>query len=137
MLRAGTRPALSTAKPGEEHMELHHDCRHFVGYIPCRPHKKHGVHCPDCEYYDQTDYNILIIKLGAIGDVIRTTPLLHRLKTDHPKAFITWLTLTPEVLPPAVDRKMGFELKNIVSMQAQEFDLLINLDKDLEAAALA
>jgi ADP-heptose:LPS heptosyltransferase len=118
-------------------MKLNHDCRHFVGHIPCRPHKAEGVHCEGCPHYDPTDYNVLIIKLGAIGDVIRTTPLLHRLKADHPRAFITWLTLTPEVLPRGVDRKMGFEPKTLVSISAQEFDLLINLDKDLEACSLA
>jgi len=118
-------------------MKLNYDCRHFVGYIPCRPHKKFGVHCKGCAHYDPTDLNVLIIKLGAIGDVIRTTPLLHRLKLDHPGAFITWLTLTPEVLPSSVDRKMGFTLQNITSLKSLEFDLLINLDKDLEACALA
>ncbi|HEY3347257.1 MAG TPA: glycosyltransferase family 9 protein [Nitrospirota bacterium] len=116
-------------------MTICHDCRHFLGHIPCKPHKRHGVHCR-CEYYEKADFNVLIIKLGAIGDVIRTTPLLHRLKAEHPDAFITWLTLSPEVLPASVDRKMGFELKNIVSLLPQEFDLLINLDKDLEACAL-
>ena len=117
-------------------MKLNRDCRYFLGHIPCRPHKKHGVHCEGCGYYDPADYNILIIKLGAIGDVIRTTPLLHRLKKVHPRAFITWLTLTPDVLPSGVDRKMGFEPKNLVSLEAIGFDLLINLDKDLEACAL-
>ncbi|MBI5696359.1 MAG: glycosyltransferase family 9 protein [Nitrospirae bacterium] len=118
-------------------MELHHDCRHFVGYIPCRPHKAHGVHCSGCKYYDATDYNILIIKLGAIGDVIRTTPLLHRLKAEHPGAYINWLTLTPEVLPGSVDRKLGFNLKDMTTLMGREFDLLINLDKDYEACSLA
>ncbi len=118
-------------------MKLNHDCRHFVGHIPCRPHKKFGVHCEGCPHYDPADYNVLIIKLGAIGDVIRTTPLLHALKAGHKGAFITWLTLTPEVLPGIVDRKMGFTLQSIASLLPQEFDLLINLDKDLEACALA
>jgi len=117
-------------------MKLNYDCRHFVGHIPCRPHKKDGVHCEGCPQYDPTDYDVLIIKLGAIGDVIRTTPLLHRLKADYPRASITWLTLTPEVLPAQVDRKYGFELKNIITIMAQEYDLLINLDKDIEACAL-
>ena len=31
--------------------------------------------------------NVLIIKLGATGDVVRTTPLLHRLKGS-----VTWIT---------------------------------------------
>ena len=38
----------------------------------------------DCSYYDPVDKKILIIKLGAIGDVIRTTPLLHKLKATYP-----------------------------------------------------
>jgi ADP-heptose:LPS heptosyltransferase len=113
------------------------DCRHFRGDIPCRPHKREGVHCPDCSYYDPTGWNILIIKLGAIGDVIRTTPLLHKLKALHPTARIWWLTLTPEILPSGVDIKMKFDLANIVSLAAVKFDLLINLDKDREACALA
>src|SRR3990172_2692447 len=118
-------------------MKLNYDCRHFLGHIPCRPHKEHGVHCEGCPYYDRAGFHILIIKLGAIGDVIRTPPLVHRLKAQRPDAFITWLTLTPEVLRRVIDRRRGFELRNVVSLLPQEFDLLINLDKDLEACSLA
>lgn len=113
------------------------DCRHFRGDIPCAPHKREGVHCADCSYYDATDRNILIIKLGAIGDVIRTTPLLHRLKREYPGARIWWLTLTPEVLPPQVDRKLRFDMAGVISLLAISFDLVINLDKDREACAIA
>ncbi len=112
------------------------DCRHFRGDIPCAPHKREGVHCSDCPHYTQIDSNILIIKLGAIGDVIRTTPLLERLRTEHPGARIWWLTLTPDVLPAGVDRKLRFSAATIASLLAIRFDLLINLDKDLEACAL-
>jgi heptosyltransferase-2 len=90
-----------------------------------------------CPHYDPTNKNILIIKLGAIGDVIRTTPLLHKLKATHPSAKIWWLTLTPEILPSIVDEPLGFSLKNIVSLRSLHFDLLYNLDKDREACALA
>ena len=48
------------------------DCRHFLGHIPCKPHKKHNVHCNNCSFYEKKTGKILIIKLGAIGDVIRT-----------------------------------------------------------------
>jgi hypothetical protein len=113
------------------------DCRHFRGDIPCAPHKREGVHCADCAYYDATDRNILIIKLGAIGDVIRTTPLLHRLKQEYPGARIWWLTLTPEVLPAQVDRKLRFDMAGVISLLAISFDLVINLDKDREACAIA
>ncbi len=113
------------------------DCRHFRGDIPCTPHKREGVHCETCPHYAHTDRNVLIIKLGAIGDVIRTTPLLRRLRTLHPGARIWWLTLTPEILPSDVDVKLRFDMASIMSLLAVKFDLLINLDKDREACALA
>jgi heptosyltransferase-2 len=113
------------------------DCRHFRGDIPCKPHKSEGVHCAECTYYEPVRERILLIKLGAVGDVIRTTPLLRRLRLVYPQSEITWLTLTPEVVPDVVDRILGFELPNIVSLLSDQFDLLINLDKDREAIALA
>jgi heptosyltransferase-2 len=118
------------------------DCRHFRGDVPCKPHKRFGVHCVDeaaatCPHYDQITSNILIIKLGAIGDVIRTTPLLHKLKATHPSANIWWLTLTPEIVPSLVDHALPFTVNSIVSLRSMHFDLLFNLDKDREACALA
>ena len=117
------------------------DCRFFRGDVPCKPHKEFGVHCTDeagtaCAHYDPIDKKILIIKLGAIGDVIRTTPLLHKLKAVHPHAKIFWLTLSPEILPSVVDEPLDFSLKNIVALRSMHFDLLFNLDKDREACAL-
>jgi len=118
--------------------KVNHDCRYFRGDIPCSYHKKEHVICGSCPYYDPIEQKILIIKLGAVGDVIRTTPLLRKLKQDYPKSYITWLTLTPELIPADwVDQILSFDLKNIVTLQSSQFDLLINLDKDLEACALA
>jgi heptosyltransferase-2 len=113
------------------------DCRYFRGDIPCAPHKVEGVHCVDCPHYLQTDRNILIIKLGAIGDVIRTTPLLHKLRELYPNSRIWWLTYTPEILPKEVDVKMLFDIKSVISVLAINFDLVLNLDKDREACAIA
>ena len=119
-------------------MKINQDCRYFKGDIPCSYHKKENVICEDCPYYDPIKQKILIIKLGASGDVIRTTPLLRRLKQVYPESFIAWLTLTSELVPSNwVDQILNFELKNIIALQASQFDLLINLDKDLEACSLA
>lgn len=119
-------------------MKISHDCRHFKGDIPCSYHKKENVVCDSCPYYDPIEQKILIIKLGAAGDVIRTTPLLRKLKQVYPQSYITWLTLTPNLVPSDwVDQILPFDLKSIVALQAAHFDLLINLDKDLEACALA
>ncbi|UOQ71873.1 glycosyltransferase family 9 protein [Hymenobacter cellulosilyticus] len=116
---------------------VHPDCRHFRGDIPCRPNKEHGYQCAGCPEYAPVQERILIIKLGAIGDVIRTTPLLRRLRQEYPQAKITWLTHTPAILPAgAIDEILKLELTSVLHLQAREFDLLLNLDKDKEACAL-
>jgi heptosyltransferase-2 len=130
------------AKPWGTIDALKTDCRWFRGDVPCKPHKDAGVHCVDehghaCPQYDPRSSSILIIKLGAIGDVIRTTPLLHRIKAVHPNARIWWLTLSPEVVPPPADVVLPFNAQSITLLQATHFDILYNLDKDREACALA
>jgi len=118
-------------------MLIHYDCRHFQGHVPCGYHKSEGVHCDGCEHYDQVNQRILIIKLGAMGDVIRTTPLIEVLKKKHPGCQIFWLTLSTDILPDTVDKKLAFTLASILFLEEVEFDVLINLDKDVEACALA
>ncbi len=34
---------------------------------------------------------ILVIRLGAVGDVVRTLPSVSALRSAYPKAWITWL----------------------------------------------
>lgn len=116
---------------------VHIDCRHFRGDVPCRPNKEQGYHCGSCPVYAPAEKKILIIKLGAIGDVIRTTPLLRRLRVEYPQARITWLTHTPAILPrEEVDEILKFDLAAVLYLQQTSFDILYNLDKDKEACAL-
>lgn len=112
------------------------DCRHFKGYIPCKPHKDFNVKCATCPYYEKTIGTILIIKLGAIGDVIRTTVLLHRLKKEYPYHKIWWLTYSPDIVPSVVDNTLNFSVESVEILRAMSFDLVINLDKDIQAVAL-
>jgi len=130
------------SKPWSSLESLKVDCRWFRGDVPCVPHKEHGVHCVDeqgraCTHYDPLTFKILIIKLGAIGDVIRTTPLLHRLKVLHPRAQIWWLTLSPEIVPRSVDVILPFTPQALATLHATHFDVIFNLDKDREACGLA
>ena len=105
--------------------------------MPCAPHKQSGVHCDGCPAYAPTDTRILIIKLGAIGDVIRTTPLLRRLRQEFPLGHITWLTLTPAILPQAeIDLILSWSPASLLFIQQAGFDIVFNLDKDREACAL-
>lgn len=116
---------------------LHPDCRHFRGDLPCAPHKAHGYHCDGCPAYAPTDTRILIIKLGAIGDVIRTTPLLRRLRQEYPQGHITWLTLTPAILPQTeIELILNWSPASLLFVQQAGFDVVFNLDKDREACAL-
>ncbi|MBC7425765.1 MAG: glycosyltransferase family 9 protein, partial [Bacteroidia bacterium] len=113
------------------------DCRFFKGDIPCRPNKEHGYHCSDCPVYDPITKRILIIKLGAIGDVIRTTPLITRYREIYPGCKITWLTMTPAILPAGkIDEILKFDYASSLYLQHAEFDIAINLDKEKEASAL-
>ena len=120
--------------------DIKFDCRFFRGDIPCHPSKKYGVTCTKCDYYSKFSEKILIIKLGAAGDVIRTTPLLFPLKKSYPDSKIYWLTRSKELVPlhtsPAADVALEFNTENILMLQQTSFDIAINLDKDNEAIAL-
>lgn len=119
-------------------MQIHSDCIHFRGDIPCKPHKTHGYHCAGCPQYQAFSQRILIIKLGAAGDVIRTTPLLHKLTATYPQAEITWITDYPVLVPASkVHRIMKWSTETHVWALANHFDILYNLDKDPHAIALA
>ena len=84
---------------------------------------------------------ILIIKLGSMGDVLRTTPILRAIRKRFLFCHITWLTYadSADLLDgnKFIDRIYGFTLQNILKLQIEEFDFLINLDKEEEALALA
>jgi heptosyltransferase-2 len=67
------------------------DCRFFSGESPCVFHKQYGVKCGDCQYYNPVVERILIIKMGAKGDVLRTTCILTGLKEKYPDSYVTWV----------------------------------------------
>jgi heptosyltransferase-2 len=111
--------------------EIKFDCRHFAGDRPCTPHKEAGVHCSQCRSYDPTDKKILVIKLDAIGDVLRTTCILPALKNKYPHARITWITrseslplfLCNDYVDWVIDLSEAFSVLSV-----EKFDLVINLD---------
>ncbi len=128
---------LKTLHLSEKKMVYHANCRHFRGHIPCKPHKQNGYHCIDCPVYQPIDKRILIIKLGAIGDVIRTTPLVVRFRNLYPHCKITWLTWTPEILPQEhIDEVLKWDYNAILYTQSAFWDIAVNLDKEKEAGAL-
>lgn len=117
--------------------DLKFNCKYFKGYIPCLPNKQKGEICDTCRSYIPVDKRILIIKLGATGDVIRTTPLVVKYKTLYPNCHITWLTHSPAVLPPdKIDEILKYDFTSVFNIRHNTYDIAINLDKEQEACLL-
>ncbi len=86
-------------------------------------------------------HRILIIKLGALGDVIRTAALLPGLKAAWPSSHITWVSRPSGVRMlanhPMLDRLLPFDAESICHLEHERFDLCLSLDKEPGPAALA
>ena len=117
------------------------DCHHFLGDRPCKYHKREGVKCADCKYYDPIKKTILIIKLGAMGDVLRTTPTLEALKRKYKGCKITWIVdeESKELLEnnPYLDGILSYGTEALTRLKVEHFDLVINLDSLPRSASLA
>ena len=120
---------------------LKKDCKHFPGDRPCTYHKKENIKCDDCNYYEPLDKKILIIKLDAIGDVLRTTSVLPPLKKKYPGYSITWCTkpASKELFNNNnyVDDVIVLGMDAKYRLDVEEFDLVINLDNTKLSSALA
>ncbi len=116
-------------------------CRYYQGDRPCRPHKEHGVVCEGCTYLDPIEKRVLIIKLGAAGDVLRTTAILGSVKEMLPHVHITWVcgrrSFSLIKHNPLIDRPLPFTEETLVILDSEKFDLCVNFDLAPEAAALA
>src|SRR5512143_1869596 len=118
-------------------MIVHYDCRHFLGHKPCLYRRP----CDGCPSYSPFGKRILIIKLGATGDVLRTTPLLRGLRNTCPGCHITWLT-GPDALPilegiPEIDRLLPYGYEAGLQLRHESFDQVCCFDKEPKATALA
>jgi ADP-heptose:LPS heptosyltransferase len=118
------------------------DCRKFPGDKPCIPHKKKGKICSTCDEYSPVRHKTLIIKLDAIGDVLRTTSLLHSYNKTYPDSQIKWLTkknakdlfLNNELIDEVIYYE---EPVTQAKLSVEEFDIIINLDPSQVSSALA
>ena len=118
------------------------DCKYFLSDRPCKYHKVEKNICP-CIHYDQIKEKILIIKLNAVGDVLRTTCILPALAETYPHAYIYWLTEKSAsallLNNPYIDiilEKENFSL-TFSTLLSEKFDLVINLDASKESSFLA
>lgn len=115
--------------------ELKTDCFHFRGDLPCGPHRRNGKTCT-CDEYTPVSRRGVIIKLGAAGDVLRTTPLLRAINPQKSGTKVLWVTDYPELLPPEACEAVKPTAATVARLQASEWDFCWNLDKDSDACAL-
>ena len=126
----GTRPTV----------EIAHDCRHFLGDRPCKMHKASGALCK-CTHYAPIRERVLMIKLDAMGDVLRTTALLPALAKAHPEAAIDWITKSESLQllenNPYLADVIPYGPEALVRLSTVSYARVINLDAGKISAGLA
>ena len=115
---------------------LRTDCVHYLGDRPCRPHVEAGHRCT-CIHFQPTNRRGVIIKLGAAGDVLRSTPLLRALDPLNTGTKILWVTHFPDLLPSLACETVRPTAGTMARIACGTWDFCWNLDKDQEACALA
>ncbi len=123
-------------------MILKADCGHFPGDRPCEFNKTDGRTCDNCSEYFRYEKRILIIKLDALGDVLRTTSILPAVKKAWPSAHITWVTNKNALALfrnlTDVHKVLDFdEAATHTLLLSSHFDLLIHPDASPRSAPLA
>jgi heptosyltransferase-2 len=124
----------------EKTMTIDAECRYFLGDRPCTWHKKEGVKCR-CRYYEKIEKRMLIIKLDAMGDVLRTTCLLPCIAEQWPQCGITWITRRESVPMlegnPYLAEVIEYGPDALLALSTRRFDRIINLDAGKISAGLA
>lgn len=113
------------------------ECRHFSGYKPCGLSER----CDDsCPRKDLVVNRLLLIHLGALGAVARSTALIAPLRRKFPKAHLTWVTQRPadQLLRnhPSIDRVLTTDPSDLLQLRALDFDVAFVVDKSLAASGV-
>ncbi|MEN6627018.1 MAG: glycosyltransferase family 9 protein [Candidatus Sumerlaeia bacterium] len=97
--------------------------------------------CEGCPSYEPMGRRVLIIKLAALGDVVRTACLIPGLRDSSDPPHITWLT-SRAAMPlvermPGVDRVLEFNAEALAHLELEHFAIVISLDKEPGPASVA
>jgi len=92
---------------------------------------------------------ILIVLLGAIGDVVRALPLANRVRAGYPDAHLAW-AVEPRSAPvleshPALDDRLVFERRGgarafldfLRRVRAERFDLVLDLQRHAKSGLVS
>jgi ADP-heptose:LPS heptosyltransferase len=96
-----------------------------------------------------TPRRILIILMGAIGDVIRALPLVNRIRRTWPDAYIGW-AVEPKSEPllrghRAIDKLIIYDRRHapwsfvafLQKIRAEHFDLVLDLQRHLKSGVIS
>jgi heptosyltransferase-2 len=84
---------------------------------------------------------VLVLKIGALGDVLRTTPVLRALRAAGDPVHVTWVA-GEDAVPllgghPRIDRLLVPGWETSERLATERFDLVLSIDKDPYPTALA
>lgn len=84
--------------------------------------------------------SVLIVHLGALGAVVRSTCLLELIHSQYAHAQVTWVTDKPadQLLRnhPLIDRVLTSSAEDLLALAALEFDVAFVIDKSLKASGI-
>ncbi|MCK6596589.1 MAG: hypothetical protein L6Q33_15445, partial [Bacteriovoracaceae bacterium] len=113
------------------------NCKHFNGYKPCGKNYTCDNLCPEKTIVSKT---ILIIHLGAMGSVVRSSALLRKIKSEDSSSFVIWLTSSSvkSILEghSAIDRLITLDFEGLLKLKNYFFDRVFVVDKSQEAVGV-
>lgn len=116
------------------------DCRFWQNDRPCTFHKKDAVEC-ECPHYDRIQQNVLVVKLDAMGDVLRSTCVLPGIRQRFPSASVQWLTRPESVAllerNPLVDLVIPYGPDALLALLVSRYEWVVNLDAGRTSCELA
>jgi len=130
-----------TAPTRSDTVNFRQRCVHFRTDRPCSFQKAdRNLRCDSgCAHHRDRGPRVCIIKLGALGDVVRTTAVLKPLWRRYDNPDVTWVT-APEaqaVLENNPYVRHVVPLDRAWVLAAAPYDLLLNLDLDDDAVRVA
>ena len=116
-------------------------CRHFKGSKPCSYNKLDGSECPTCIHAAPYGSRVLIIKLEALGDVLRTASFLPAISRRHGSPYICWMT-RPEAVElvrmiEGIDEVIASDAEGMARLSTGSWDHVYSLSNDITTASLA
>ncbi|MDD5192581.1 MAG: glycosyltransferase family 9 protein [Candidatus Nanoarchaeia archaeon] len=124
-------------------MKWNKKCRFFNEKYACDTLSSEGYKsCYECKFAREYSKKILIIKLGAIGDVLRTTCILPALRKKYGDDILIYWMTNPESVDLfkhnlLVDKILPYNLENVLRVQQERFDILFALEIDTPSTLLA